>query len=169
MSELIVKLARPEDAETLVELLNQARQYKLERDDDAWTSVPFTIEELQQRIEKGNTYAAWRDNELVGTLVLLWEDKMTWGNQPPIAVYLHQLAINDDHRGLGLGAKLLDWADHQAAKNGRELLRIDIPPENKGLRDYYRKIGFKWVKNREVHAPHATYIAALYERPITQQ
>lgn len=78
---------------------------------------------------------------------------------------MHQLAVKEGYRGQDLGKQLLDWAGQQAANNGRGLLRIDFSPENDGLKAYYEKLGFKWVQNREIHAPHATYTAALYERP----
>jgi hypothetical protein len=67
---------------------------------------------------------------------------------------------------MDLGKQLLDWASQQAAEQDRGLLRIDFPPENDGLRAYYEKLDFKFVQNREIHAPHATYTAALYERHI---
>jgi GNAT superfamily N-acetyltransferase len=166
---LTVKLARREDAEALVGLLNKASQYKLKHGDDAWASVPYTPQELEQRIKKGNTYTAWLGDELVGTMLLLWEDEMTWGKQPPIAAYAHQLAVQDGHHGHNLGGQLLDWASEQAAAHGRKFLRIDLPTGNDGLRSYYESQGFTWVEDREIHAPHAVYMAALYERPAADR
>lgn len=134
--------------------------------DKAWGTEPYTPQELHDRIAKANTYAAWLEDEIVGTLLFLWEDEMMWGKQPPVAAYVHQLAIKDGYHGQGIGEQLLDWADRKAAKAGRKLLRIDFPPQNTGLKKYYEKLGFKFVMNREIHAPHATYIAALYEHPV---
>lgn len=164
--DLVISKARLEDAEALAAILTQAMRFKLAHADTAWGSEPYTAEELQGRIEKGVTYAAWMDGNLVATLLLLWEDAMMWGEQPPIAAYVHQLAVKDGYHGRGIGEKLLDWAGQQAVKRGRRLVRLDCPPTNTGLRTYYETHGFTWVKNREIHAPHATYIAALYERPV---
>lgn len=162
-----VEVAKPEDAEALAEILSSALQNKVAHGDMAWGTEPYTAEELHERIEQGNTYIARLGNEPVGTLLLTWEDEMMWGKQPPNAAYVHQLAIKDGYRGMDLGKQFLDWAGQQAANNGRELLRIDFPPKNYGLKAYYEKLGFKWVQNREIHAPHATYMAALYEKPTT--
>lgn len=74
--------------------------------------------------------------------------------------------MRDGYHGRGIGGQLMDWADQQAAAKGRKLLRVDFPPNNSGLKAYYEKHGFKFVKNRKIHAPHTTYTTALYERPI---
>lgn len=164
---LSVDLAKPDDAQQLAEILNQSAQYKLAHGDDAWASVPFTVEELNKHISKGNTYTARLGDTIVGTLMLLWEDEMVWGKQPPDAAYVHLLAVKDGHHGHNLGGQLLDWTSEQAVSNGKKVLRIDLPPENDGLKAYYEKQGFKWVEDKEVHAPHATYTAALYEKPTS--
>lgn len=166
---LAVRVAQPEDAEALAELMNQAMQYKLKHGDKAWTDVPYSVKELQPRIEKGHTYIARLGDEIVGTLVLLWEDERAWGKQPPHAAYVHQLAVKDGYHGYNLGGQLLDWAGQQAVAKGREFLRVDLPPDNEGLKAYYEKQGFTWVKNREIHADWGDYTAALYERPAALQ
>lgn len=161
-----IKLAQPQDAEDLADILNSALQYKVTHDDLIWGTEPFTAEELHERIEKGNTYIAKVGNVPVGTLSLTLEDEAMWGKPPPIAVYVHQLAVTQGYRGLNLGKQMLDWAGHWAADNGRELLRLDFPSKNEGLKAYYEKLGFRWVRDREMPSPQATYVAALYERPI---
>lgn len=164
--KIIVRQAQPADAEAIADILTQAMRFKLSKDDKVWGEQPYTASELQKRIDDGLFYAAWFGNELVGTLTLQWEDEMVWGEQPSVAVYIHQLAIKDGYRGRDIGEQILDWADHQAADHGRSLLRLDVPPFNAGLRKYYEKLGFRWVGDRKVDAPHLTYTAALYERPI---
>ncbi len=164
-SVVMVEAAKPEDAQAMAEILTSAAQNKVAHGDMAWGTDPYTAEELRERIENGSAYIARLGNVPVGTLLLLWEDEMIWGQQPPVAAYVHQLAIKDGYRGMDLGQQLLDWASQQAANNGREFLRIDFRPENDGLRAYYEKLGFKLVQNRDVYAPHETYTAALYERP----
>lgn len=162
---LHVRKATLDEVEALAEILTQAMNYKLSLGDKAWGTEPYTVQELQDRISKGHTYTAWLDKEVVGTLIFLWEDEMMWGEQPPVAAYVHQLAIKDGYHGQGIGEQLLEWAGQKALEKGRKLLRIDFPPHNEGLKRYYEKLGFKFVVNREIHAPHATYTAALYERP----
>lgn len=167
--QLMIRKAGLADAEPLAEILTQATQYKIAHGDNAWGSEPYTAEELEARIAKGNTYAAWLGDTIVGTMLFLWEDEMMWGKQPPVAAYVHQLATRDGYRGQNIGGQMLDWASQQAADNGRQLLRIDFPPQNDGLRQYYEGLGFQFVENRLIEAPHATYTAALYERSVLRE
>ncbi len=164
-----VELAKPDDAPQLAEILNQSAKYKLAHGDDAWISAPFTVEEISKHINEGNTYSARLGDTIVGTLMLLWKDEMVWGKQPSTAGYIHLLAVRDEYHGHNLGGQLLDWAGEKAKANGKKALRIDLSPKNNGLRAYYEKQGFTWVENKEVHAPHATYVAALFEKPISSR
>lgn len=162
---ITVEVARSEDAEVLAEILSSGVKNKLAHGDGSWGTEPYTAEELRERIKKGHTYIAKAGGEPVGTLLLIWEDELMWGDQPPVAAYVHQLAVKDGYRGKDLGKQLLDWASQQASNNGRDLLRVDFSAENEGLKSYYEDLGFSWVQDREVNAPHETYVAALYERP----
>lgn len=161
---LTISLATPSDAKAVTEILNQAAKYKLARNDNAWAQVPFTVEKIQERITKGSVYVARFDGVIVGTVQLTWEDEMVWGEQPPIAAYIHQLAVKDGYHGHHLGSKLLDWTAQKAISNNREFLRLDVPPENKQLRTYYEKIGFQWIEDKEIKLRTMTYTAALYEK-----
>ncbi|MCL4392621.1 GNAT family N-acetyltransferase [Patescibacteria group bacterium] len=167
-TKLLIQQAQKEDAQIIVNILSSALQYKVSHGDMVWGTEPYSSKKLLHNIKEGNTYIARIGNIPVGTLTLLLEDEMIWGKQPPIATYVHKLAIKDGYHGRDLGKKLLDWASQQATNNGRSLLRIDFHYNNYGLRSYYEKLGFKLVeKNRKIHIPHRTTIA-LYERSTTK-
>lgn len=159
-----VEVAKPEDAEALAEILTSAVHKKVAHGDMAWGAEPYTPEELRDRIEKGVMYIAKLGDIPVGTFQLLWDDERIWGKQPPVAGYVHQLAIKDGYRGMEIGKQLLDWAGETAASNGRDLLRIDFSPSNQGLKAYYESLGFKWVKDKEIYNTDSIYTASLYER-----
>lgn len=163
-TELTVLPAEPADAEDLALILNGASEYKRGRGDDAWPAL-LSGEDAQDRIAVGDTHVAWLADVRVATLALLWSDDMMWGAQPPVAAYVHQLAIRDGYHGLGIGAEVLNWAGGRAAEAHRPLLRIDFPPANDGLRRYYRRIGFEWVRDTAIRGKRRTYTATLWQRP----
>lgn len=161
----MIQKALAEDADTLAEILTEAKQLKVSLNDDAWASRDFTPELLRKWIGEGNTYAVRLNDHIVATFALTWEDA-TWGQQPPVAGYIHKLAVAESARGAGLGEKVLDWVAAHVTENGRTLIRLDFPIRNQGLRRYYESRGFSWVRNTEVKQPGKTYLVGLYERRV---
>jgi protein-tyrosine phosphatase len=94
-------------------------------------------------VERGNFHLASLDGETVATFALLWDDPAFWGEQPPDAGYVHALAVRRAYAGRGLGERLLDWAEAQAAAAGRGYLRLDCMSDNAVLREYYERLGFE--------------------------
>lgn len=160
-----VQPATHTDATELTAILNDALQQKIKHGDMVWGTTPYQIDDAEHRIEGGNTYIAYLDNEAVGTAILLWEDPGMWGEQPPIAGYIHGLAVKDGFYGQKIGARILDWAADKVSHQGRQLLRLDCPATNEGLCTYYEKLGFRKVavKPNPMHAGETT---AYFERTV---
>jgi len=152
-----------DESEQLAEILSQGARLKFTLGDDAWATRDFTPELIGEWIEAGNTYTVRLDGSTVATFALTWDDA-TWGEQPPVAGYIHKLAVKESARGAGIGGQILDWASAHVAENGREFLRLDFPQQNQGLRRYYESHGFVWVRNASVQQPGKLYSVGLYER-----
>ena len=86
-------------------------------------------------------------------LRLLWQDEEVWGQQPPVAAYVHGLVVSEQHRGDGLGSALLRWAAAQARVRERTRLRLDCGEVNDALRRYYTHQGFQVVGRRVFTGP----------------
>lgn len=105
---------------------------------------------IQADIAKKASYVLTLDNEIVGTIALLAEKDPVYeaieGNwqQEPTQVYvaLHHVAIDQTHRGLGLGQKLLEQAIAQAQQLGYHDIRIDTYPANQPMLHLIEKLGF---------------------------
>jgi ribosomal protein S18 acetylase RimI-like enzyme len=110
-------------------------------------------------------YLVKLDGETVGTVSLQWEDERNWGPQPPIAGYMHRLAIKDGFHGQSIGKRVVDWAAFQVAENGREFLRLDCEASNTHLCGYYESLGFRQVGTRPV-SEYGNYVAALYQKRV---
>jgi ribosomal protein S18 acetylase RimI-like enzyme len=103
--------------------------------------------------------------EAVGTFSITWEDTHTWGKQESDAGYIHRLAVRHGFHGKGLGEAIINWAAAETKKQGRTLLRLDCPLDNKKLRAYYEKQGFIQVGTSKTDQVDG-YTPALYERKI---
>ncbi len=162
--EAIIRPAAKTDAKSLTKIFNQAQRFKLSLGDTAWDTIPYSEEELRKRIAEGDDYVLLIDGDIAGGFQLNWEDKLNWGKQPPTAGYLHQMAISDRYRGQNLGALIINWASNKVLERDRNLLRLDCPPANTKLCNYYKKLGFQEVKTVEIKTPRHVYSVALFER-----
>jgi GNAT superfamily N-acetyltransferase len=144
-----VRRARPDDIELVLAVLADAAAWLQTRDVDQWPDR-FPADWVIPAIERGETWLADVDGEVVGTLVVQWEDPIFWAGSPSDAGYLHRLAAR--RHGDGLGGRLLVWAEQHAADNGKAFLRLDCVAENMSLRAYYERAGYDYVGDVTVGA-----------------
>jgi ribosomal protein S18 acetylase RimI-like enzyme len=150
--EVTIRPARPGDLPAAVSALTNAATFNRERGGLGWP-VPFPEEYVRPSLEQGHLHVAeWR-GEVVGSFVLRWEDEAFWGPQPPIAGYLHQLAVRHDRPLRGLGGKMIARAEELVRERGRPLIRLDCVATNRRIVAYYEALGFRPV--RTTPYPHA--------------
>ena len=152
-----VESASPEELDEVVAVLSEAAAWLRARGIEQWPD-PYPAAWVQASIERGETYLARQGDALVGTITLRWEDPAFWGEQPPVAGYVHGIAVR--RAFAGAGPELLEWADGQVGAAARELLRLDCRSDNFRLRRYYEEQGF-------VHRGDATvagFETSIYER-----
>jgi GNAT superfamily N-acetyltransferase len=157
-----VKRARHEDADTVAELLDEATTWVAELGFEQWP-LPFPREELAEAIDRGEVYVVEaEDGDPVATLALLRDDPTYWPDSPPDALYLHKFAVRRDRAGRGIGAAVVEWANAEAAEDGREFLRLDCLGDNPSIRDYYEGLGFEHRGDLVLNGRKMS----LYERPV---
>lgn len=69
-------------------------------------------------------------------------------NLAPDTWYVNVLAVLPEHRNRGLGSRLLDLAEAQAAAGGRRGLSIIVEDANEGARRLYARRGYREVARR---------------------
>ena len=130
---------------------------------------PFPIETIQDSVRRSETYVVIEGGTMVGTLALLWDDPIYWGERPPDSGYLHRLCTDAEVARPGLGVELVSWAASVASHRDREWIRLDTPASNARLRSYYESLGFSFRGETEAAVKGAsgtfeTWRCALYER-----
>jgi ribosomal protein S18 acetylase RimI-like enzyme len=68
---------------------------------------------------------------------------------PNNAYYIMALAVKEDSRGLGLGAKLLNNAIDRARKEGCRTLHLDVLSDNPAV-DFYKRMGLTCMAETSV-------------------
>ncbi len=157
--------AHKEDESLVAEILTDGTQYKAKLGDMAWGDEGWSEEEVQDAMLESTVYLIQQDEETIGTVSLQWDDTRNWGEQPPVAGYMHRLAIKDGFHNQGIGKLAVDWVAEQVAGRGRSLIRLDCEAKNTDLCSYYEKLGFVQVGTRPV-PEYGDYVAALYERSV---
>lgn len=125
----------------MLDLLTEAAAWTAERGFANWPGH-FPRALVTTGLQCGELFVAEIENEMVATLALSWSDAMFWGEQPPVAGYLHRLAVRRNHAGRDLGAQLVEWAARRVVAEGRTRLRLDVAADNVPLRRYYERLGF---------------------------
>jgi ribosomal protein S18 acetylase RimI-like enzyme len=152
--------ATADDVDEGLDVLAEAAAWLRERGIEQWPRR-FPRGQIQESVARGETYVARYGDVTAGTLALQWDDAFFWGERPPDAGYVHRVAVRRAFAGAGLGARLIEWADREAAACGRRYLRLDCMAENQRLRKYYERLGFEHRSDVE----RGAWRASLYERP----
>jgi protein-tyrosine phosphatase len=137
-----IKRATPDDAETFVEIHEEAARWLWDRGIRQWQPGVFQQAWIAGPIARGELYIVRRDGEAIGTISVQWTDEYAWGQCPDDAGYIHGLRVRRSSAGQGLGRALLVWAEREIAQAGRSFARLDCIAENPVLCAYYERAGY---------------------------
>ena len=128
--EFTVVEATDSDTDALLRLRDDAARWLLSRGIDQWQ-----LGEIPYSWERGDDYfvfVLWHGQDRVGTVTILWDDPVIWGEQPVPAGYVHNLIVARPFGGQGLGLRLLQWAENYVTESGRSLARLDCGSRSRG-------------------------------------
>ncbi|HEX6525042.1 MAG TPA: GNAT family N-acetyltransferase [Streptosporangiaceae bacterium] len=159
------------------ELVDEAANWLRTKDTDQWAKPWPDQSGRDQRIDEdlacGRTWLLWYGGTVAGTITIDTEDPVVpeqnrvWPahklTEP--ALYVRRVVVRRSHAGIGLGARLLDWASGVAMRLiGSPLLRIDVWTDNLELHAYYRRQGFTLCEYRDPRELPDYPARALFER-----
>ena len=162
IAELRIVPAQPEDLARYIDLMEEVAEWLEERGIKQWKIGNFrrSIDYYTGSIQKQEVYLAFIQGHLAGTLRILLRERVVW---PEIAdedgVYVHSLAVRRPWAGQGLGMRMLQWAEKQAALMGRSHVRLDCAANNQILPLYYERAGFR--ERGEIDANYPEPIGTL--------
>jgi|SRR5690606_23188364 len=153
---LTIRAARPEEAELVLGLHQEAVAWLAARGHDQWQPQPEgrqTADRVRraivESIRRQECFLAFDGADAVATITVdskadpeFWTDR----DRPDDALYVHRMIVKRSHAGRGIGEQLLEFARNLAAKAGRTWLRLDAWATNAALHNYYRSLGFEHVR-----------------------
>ncbi len=156
--KLCVRMARPEDQDVILEMVEEAKQWLPTIGTSQWSTDwkdgdnLGRSERVERSIKEGTTwliYAPYRKEEMaVATVTIEYNvNSMVWSGVNTGSrrcAYLGRLVTARDFAGLDIGTGVIDWACRYAAEAfGARRMRIDVWTDNYRLHDYYLARGFR--------------------------
>lgn len=133
-SVLEVRLARPEEARAISDLIYEAfAPFEPEYTPGAFEYTTPKSDEVGKRFEEGPIWVAERDGEMVGTVSGLPEGER---------FYIRSMAIKPSVQRGGIGQSLLETLEAYARDNGFEKLYLYTTFVLPGAKRLYEKNGF---------------------------
>ncbi|MDT0344548.1 N-acetyltransferase [Streptomyces litchfieldiae] len=150
-SALSYRQAEDGDLAELVRLRDTAARWQMERGIDQWRPGELGEDHFRARLREGEVWLATigPDGPLVGAWELWWDDPGAWGEQPPVAGYIHRLMIDRRTAPPAAGRRMLAEAERRIGAWGRPLARLDCLATNPRLRTYYQEAGYTAVGEQQ--------------------
>ena len=165
MPDLTIITASEAHQHIILEILQDTQKWLRAKGINQWT-LPFTLDWVNECIQKQQFFVATIDDEIVGTVQLTKTDDSMWGETTKEAFYIHSLAVRRRWQGHQIGGRLLCWIEAFAIQNNRRYLRLDCMAENSTLCQYYEQLGFVSCCIKEILGGDTIYKAQLFEKAI---
>jgi len=159
MRDIILRLATDDDVPALRRLVNAA--YGELADRGLNYTGTFQDEEItRERMQGNDVYLASLGEKLIGTISLELQDE----DQP--LLYISQLGVLPEHKGQGIGRKLLLWAETVARTKGASRLQLDTAVPAVHLVSLYQSLGYEVID--EVQWRGKSYRSYVMEKKLTK-
>lgn len=140
---------------------------------DQWTK-PWPDEERRNKriaedLSEGKTWLVLDEETVAGTITIDPVENGIWPAEKleERALYIRRVIVGRRYAGLGLGARLLDWASDVGARvHGARWIRVDVWTTNRRLHAYYRRQGFRF---RDLADDPEYPSRALFERSTNRR
>jgi GNAT superfamily N-acetyltransferase len=140
-SELPIRQAMPEDAESVADILKEAARWLERSGMSLWQQDELNAVNIAEDVTLGLYFLAVDKGCAVGTLRFQLEDPTVWPDAlPQQATYIHRLAVRRRYAGTGLSTILLRWAVDRTRALGRKYLRLDCVATRPRLRGVYESL-----------------------------
>jgi len=136
---VLYRRAKEEDTEALLGLMREMQH------DDPW-SAPFveakvadSVRELIAGSHYGSAWLICEGDIAIGYIVLCFDYSLEYGGK---GAWIDEFYIRGEHRGKGLGAAALQFAEEKAAAAGARVLHLEVNRGNPAI-GLYRRAGFE--------------------------
>ncbi|WP_137936967.1 GNAT family N-acetyltransferase [Chitinivorax sp. B] len=130
------------------------------------TCVDQTLQTTLARIAQGECFVALYGKRIVGTITLYRPDANAtaeWYRSDDVAS-IHQLAVDPDFQGWGIGQAMLQLAEHWAWRRGYRQIALDTAQPAGHLLSFYGKQGYQVVES--IMLPGRNYRSVVMNKTL---
>ena len=149
MIETEIRNSDLNDIPNILEIYRVATNYMKSKNHVAWPE--FEKDMIAKEIQDLKQWKLLIDGEIACIWVTTFNDELIWGkeNEKP-SLYLHRIATVSEFRGKNLVKHIVNWADEYCVANSLKYIRMDTGGLNKGLIQYYEKLGFDFLGTKKL-------------------
>jgi ribosomal protein S18 acetylase RimI-like enzyme len=123
------------------EILNLLYQLQRPRPKTIPESLAFRKRIYQHLNEKDKKiFMAEQDSKIVGMVSMMFLPRL---NRSKLELYIPELVVSENHRGVGIGKSLMDSCVDIAKKKKCFRIRLESGNQRKDAHQFYKKIGFE--------------------------
>jgi ribosomal protein S18 acetylase RimI-like enzyme len=139
------------DANSVMNIIKQAQVYFNEHGINQWQDNYPNFETVKNDISNKNGYVLLKDNNVVGTVVVIYEGDKNyesifngeWISNDEYAV-IHRIAIDSKYKGLGLSSVIIRNIEEICLNKGVHSIKVDTHKENISMQKLLQKNGFQY-------------------------
>lgn len=145
--------ATPDQLDTVLDILDEAASWLRQNGIEQWPARftgpdDWRTARIASYLDTGQTWLVTTEGTAIAVFTLAGPDPdyaHGWPTDPDSGLYVYRMAIRRAYAGMGIGARMLDWASARAAAVGKAWLRFDCHRNNPALQRYYEQQGFDRV------------------------
>ena len=147
---MTIRRTKPEDIVSLCRIFDEARKTIAALGIDQWQNGYPSVDVIEDDISKEQSFCVTDDSKMIATFALILGGEPTynkiyegkWLDADAEYVAMHRVAIAVACRGRGVSTKIIEFAESETRKLGRDYLRIDTHRGNVVMRRMLEKHGF---------------------------
>ena len=139
------------DIPVIMEIIGDAQEYLRSCGVEQWQDGYPTAAVIGDDIEKGISYVATENGEIIGTAAISFDGEPNyaeirngkWLNNKPYAI-IHRIAVGNRYRNRGAAAGLMLFAEQLCEERGVGNIRIDTHADNKSMQRLLERFGYEY-------------------------
>lgn len=126
-----------------------------------------TLDDTRKRVTSGECWLALDGRRIVGTVLLKaprTEGGCDWYERDDVRTF-HQLAVEPELQGAGLGTRLVRHVEDRARRLGAAELALDTSEHARRLIDWYLRLGYRHVDHADWR-PDTNYLSLILSKGL---